>query len=321
MPASRVPKKKCRLEMSAIEILRGGSAASKRRWSDPTRVVDRSGAGGALESSAAGSTTAVAGVDLLAVCVGARTSPGLGRSGSTSSDPCPRRSRPARSRSCRWSRRSPCSRGDIRERRVWGRRTRLRPGRSRQALRRACLRGAAAPFPAQAAARALGTGAPGGPPGPAVRGPAAAPASAAASCRGSNWISVKTTASGSSTWNHMLRLLRRAGVPGQEGERVGRGGGVVAGARLPLRLRRQEHAATRPPAPRASTSSSDAAVAARTRATSAAVTNGARLPKLLRTYEAIAAIHSSGFVPIGIITPALYSLPVDRARRARAAAP
>ena len=34
-----------------------------------------------------------------------------------------------------------------------------------------------------------------------------------------------------------------------------------------------------------------AAVDARTLATSAALTNGARLPKLLRTYDAMAAIH------------------------------
>jgi hypothetical protein len=44
-------------------------------------------------------------------------------------------------------------------------------------------------------------------------------------------------------------------------------------------------------------------VAARTRATSAGATTGLLFPKLLRTYDATAAIHSSRFVPIGAITP------------------
>src|SRR5690349_3007118 len=39
-----------------------------------------------------------------------------------------------------------------------------------------------------------------------------------------------------------------------------------------------------------------------TRATSAGVTKPPRLPKLLRTYEATDATHSSVFDPIGIIT-------------------
>ena len=43
-------------------------------------------------------------------------------------------------------------------------------------------------------------------------------------------------------------------------------------------------------------------VFARTRATSAAVTNEAWLPKLLRTNDAIDAIHSSSLPFIGIIT-------------------
>src|SRR6187549_640267 len=41
---------------------------------------------------------------------------------------------------------------------------------------------------------------------------------------------------------------------------------------------------------------------ARTRATSAGVTIEPVLPKLLRTYDAAAATHSSLFVPIGTIT-------------------
>ena len=47
-----------------------------------------------------------------------------------------------------------------------------------------------------------------------------------------------------------------------------------------------------------------AAVAARTRATSAGVMNDAVLPKLLRTYDPTDAIQSSFCVPIGIITSA-----------------
>jgi hypothetical protein len=45
-----------------------------------------------------------------------------------------------------------------------------------------------------------------------------------------------------------------------------------------------------------------AAVAARTRVTSAVATSAARLPNELRTYDAIAAIQSSGLCPIGTIT-------------------
>src|SRR5215213_1236274 len=51
-----------------------------------------------------------------------------------------------------------------------------------------------------------------------------------------------------------------------------------------------------------------AAVAARILATSAGVTTDPVLPKLLRTNDAIAEIHSSLFVPIGIIT-SVYVLP------------
>src|SRR5690349_15862436 len=51
-----------------------------------------------------------------------------------------------------------------------------------------------------------------------------------------------------------------------------------------------------------------AAVAWRTRATSAAVTNDPRLPNELRTYEATEAIQSSVCWPIGIIT-SLYVCP------------
>src|SRR2546426_728975 len=45
-----------------------------------------------------------------------------------------------------------------------------------------------------------------------------------------------------------------------------------------------------------------AVVSARTRATSAAVTNPAEFPRLLRMYEAAAAIHSSLLLPIGTMT-------------------
>jgi len=45
-----------------------------------------------------------------------------------------------------------------------------------------------------------------------------------------------------------------------------------------------------------------AAVAARALATSAALTNDARLPKLLRTYDVMSAIHWSLLVPIATIT-------------------
>ena len=44
------------------------------------------------------------------------------------------------------------------------------------------------------------------------------------------------------------------------------------------------------------------AVDARTRTTSAGVTTPPRLPKLVRTYNATDAIHSSSFAPIGIMT-------------------
>src|SRR5882672_4917257 len=51
-----------------------------------------------------------------------------------------------------------------------------------------------------------------------------------------------------------------------------------------------------------------AAVAARTRVTSAVATSAARLPNELRTYDAMAAIQSSGLCPIGTIT-SVYVVP------------
>ena len=116
-----------------------------------------------------------------------------------------------------------------------------------------------------------------------------------------NWISVITVGSGNSTWNHMPGCC---GAPVVHDAKLSAPSatGVVARARFQV----------------GSTSSgvgSDAisssifqnvlreAVSVRTRETSAAETNEPTFPNELRTYDAMAAIYSSRFVPIGAITP------------------
>ena len=99
------------------------------------------------------------------------------------------------------------------------------------------------------------------------------------------------------------RLLRRASRPRREverAERLTRG----CGSRSPSRwvARRAASAAT-PSARRSSRTSYARPSSVRTRETSAAETNEPTFPNELRTYDAMAAIHSSRFVPIGAITP------------------
>ena len=101
---------------------------------------------------------------------------------------------------------------------------------------------------------------------------------------------MRRAASGNSTWNH---------IPGCCGALVFHVVNVSAppaACALWLAVTLQVGCATMTRGTEASSSSGvhdtlRAAVAARALATSAALTNDARLPKLLRTYDAIAAIH------------------------------